>query len=116
MFYSGSVCFYINDVLILAIKTIKLIISLEVHELNKFCFTHVAMYQTEIAPDIEKVNRTIKSNCQELSSEVDKSKNSGQSGHKAGNQCNIVTPPTHDHTLKHPSEVLIDLKVRFTIY
>ncbi|KAL4239001.1 Codanin-1 C-terminus [Mactra antiquata] len=65
-----------------------------------------AMYHTEIIPDLEKVSKTINATSQDVASPSDKTRGAAVSGSK----CNIITPPTHDDTSRHPSEVLIDFK------
>ncbi|XP_053394864.1 codanin-1-like [Mercenaria mercenaria] len=83
--------------------------------LNKHIST--AMYQTEIMPDLEKLTKSMSSsNLKDIPSPGNKSvtqsaenKTRTQSG-ETGHMTDSLLPVTHDETLKHPSEILIEFK------
>ena len=90
------------------------LISLKVYLKYGFLLL-AAMYQSEIMPDVDKVNKTMSAACDGVTSpERNQSTPRGrsQSGSKQANQSvECVFSATHDELTKHPSEVLIDFKV-----
>ena len=76
------------------------------------------MYQTEIAPDLEKLTKSMcSSNLKDVPSPGNKSvaqsaeNNAGIQSTETGHVPGLVSAVNHDETLKHPSEVLIEFKV-----
>ncbi|XP_052767400.1 codanin-1-like [Mya arenaria] len=65
----------------------------------------MAMYQSEIMPDPEKVTKTLSSAGQDRTSPV-KSLSTGNQSREG----EIISATSHNESLKHPSEVFIDFK------
>ncbi|MEW8547686.1 MAG: hypothetical protein AB2693_29615 [Candidatus Thiodiazotropha sp.] len=71
-----------------------------------------AMYQNELTPEVDKVNKTINQSVSRSSSQTDlppMAANSTVTGTQSTES--VVMATTHADDLPHPSEVLIDLKV-----
>ena len=75
------------------------------------------MYQNELTPEVDKVNKTINQSASRTNSQTDLQSmavNSSVTGTQSTES--VVMATTHVDDLPHPSEVLIDLKVYTTVF
>ena len=75
------------------------------------------MYQNELTPEVDKVNKTINQSASRSNSQTDLQSmavNSTVTGTQSTES--VVMATTHVDDLPHPSEVLIDFKVYTTVF